>query len=160
MFLMKSFGHLRGRGKRSRKTTRLDRRAETSRWQPRLAEELEDRALLSIVSYSTYWGGSRNDVATDVAADSEGNTYVIGTTESANLGGDSGPDTFAARAFLTKFNPEGDVEYTKVLGPTPKWDSDGYTESFGFDVIIGPDDLPIVAVETFETTTVELGDGS
>jgi len=118
------------------------------------AEVLEDRRMLSVLAYSTYWGGSRNEEAADVAADSEGNTYVIGTTESPNLGGNSGPDALTARAFLTKFDADGQVEYSTVLGPTPRWDAGGFAESFGFDVIVGEDDRPIIAVEIFETTTI------
>jgi hypothetical protein len=54
--------------------------------QPRLhAERLEDRSLLSntpALDFSTFVAGNSMDWATDVALDSNGNIYIVGTTAS------------------------------------------------------------------------------
>src|SRR5262245_43447242 len=94
---------LRGAKRRPRRSAGKPRRARTPvatgsivpkphewRWRHLLAEGLEDRRVLSVLTYSTYWGGSRNEAVADVAADSDGNTYLLGTTESPDLGDDSG----------------------------------------------------------------------
>lgn len=60
-----------------------------------------------IVSWTTYLGGSGADVATSVAADAAGNTYVAGYT--ATIG--------VFTAFITKVNATGKaVLFTKSLG--------------------------------------------
>jgi VCBS repeat-containing protein len=114
-----------------------------------------------VVSYSTYLGGSRNDYASDIAADSAGNTYVIGTTRSANLAGVASPDTATDRVFVTKYTPDGQIDhtFTAVHGPVPKFDASGFAESTGFNVVVGPDNLPLVSYETFETGTLPLAAG-
>jgi hypothetical protein len=120
---------------------------------PRI-EPLEQRLLLATnLNYSTYWGGSRNESVADVAADSAGNTYVIGTTESSNLGISSGGDTHTERVFLTKFTPDGQPAYTMVLGPAPQWDNAGYVDTNGYQVVVGADDAVFVSYATFETST-------
>ncbi|MDB5389881.1 MAG: putative secreted protein, partial [Planctomycetaceae bacterium] len=121
-------------------------------------EVLENRALLSgspaglsLLSYSTYLGGSSNDTAGDIATDAEGNTYVIGTTESATIAGQAtGPDNGQSRAFITKFKPDGQIEYIKVLGPTPLNDTAGFSQTIGESVAVGPDDLPYVTYLSIE----------
>lgn len=60
---------------------------------------------------------------------------------------------------MTKFKPDGQIDYTTLLGPTPQYDASGYTQSLGFQVVIGADDLPLVSFETFETETLELQAG-
>lgn len=63
--------------------------------------------------YSTYFGGSEDDVATDISAESNGHVYITGLTASANLpfrrglhlyrgGGMLGIDAFVARLDTTK----------------------------------------------------------
>src|SRR5262249_24985582 len=108
-----------------------------------------------VLNFSTYLGGGRNDSADGVATDLSGNTYVIGTTSSFELPGASGPDANVPRVFLSKFNPDGQLLFTELLGPTPKFDASGYAESSGRQIAIGPDDLPVVTYTTFETTTFE-----
>jgi VCBS repeat-containing protein len=123
-----------------------------------ILERLEQRLPLTL-SYSTYLGGNKDDFASDIAVDSDGNSYVIGTTQSAQIGGIQSPDSGTNRAFLTKYKPDGQIEYTKILGPTPKYDASGYAESIGWQVVVGADNLPIVSFESFETTTLELQAG-
>ena len=74
-----------------------------------------------IVSYSTYLGGSADDVANAVAVDGSGNAYVTGLTESSNFPGT--PTVFqddppgGEDVFVTKFNPDGtDVLFSTYLG--------------------------------------------
>jgi Bacterial Ig domain/FG-GAP-like repeat/PKD domain/RTX calcium-binding nonapeptide repeat (4 copies)/Beta-propeller repeat len=115
-----------------------------------------------VLSYSTYLGGSNNDQANDIATDSKGNTYVIGTTRSANiLPGFVTPTIDNNRAFVAKFAPDGtiDTAFSRTLGRPPRFDEFGYRESFGYQVVVGPDDLPLVSFETFETTTLPLEAG-
>ena len=76
--------------------------------------------------YSTYLGGSREDLTNGIAADSAGNAYVTGTTRSPNF-----PTTFGAfqtscgdihpcqngDAFVTKLNPSGSaLVYSTFMG--------------------------------------------
>ena len=80
------------------------------------------RALVidPVLVYSTYLGGSGEDVGTSIAADANGNAYVTGLTESANF-----PKTNPAQpdfggaidAFVVKLNPAGTaVVYSTYLG--------------------------------------------
>ena len=85
-----------------------------------------DRSLPLIIDpalvYSTYLGGNTgDDIGEDIAVDSNGNAYVIGTTGSSNFptvsplyGYTSGRD-----AFVAKLNPVGDgLVYSTYLGGT------------------------------------------
>ena len=70
--------------------------------------------------YSTYHGGSGADFAYAIAVDSVGNTYVTGSTQSANFP-TAGPLQNAlqggANVFITKFNPSGTAKmYSTYLG--------------------------------------------
>jgi len=82
-----------------------------------------------VLVYSTYLGGSQNDSASDIAIDSAGNAYIIGSTsstdfptvnprQSANAGGtcSDGP---CNDVFVTKLNPAGNtILYSTYLGGT------------------------------------------
>lgn len=57
--------------------------------------------------YSTYLGGSGNDVGRGVAADSQGGVYITGTTKSSSF-----PAT--AGAYDASFNGENDVFVSKI----------------------------------------------
>lgn len=67
--------------------------------------------------YSSYFGGSSDDVATDVAVDSSGNIYVVGHTYSGSLPGGGGGIAGYNDMFVTKINAAGTaVVYTTILG--------------------------------------------
>lgn len=60
------------------------------------------------LAYSTYLGGSGNDVANCVAVDASGSAYVAGYTSSSNFPTTPGAYQAAANgAFVTKFKPDG-----------------------------------------------------
>jgi hypothetical protein len=65
------------------------------------------------LDYSTYLGGSSNDVAQEVTVDSVGNAYIVGTTHSLNF-----PVTTGAYQTSCKLNSEkacsGDIFLTKI----------------------------------------------
>lgn len=70
-----------------------------------------------VLTYSTYLGGSGNDAGTNIAVDSSGNAYVVGTTTSPDFptsGGayqtslaDSGCTGVCGDVFVTKLAPTG-----------------------------------------------------
>jgi hypothetical protein len=84
----------------------------------------------SALVYSTYLGGSLNDVGLGIAVDSAGNAYVTGNTQSTdfptanafqptNHGGSSFDGTASGDAFVSKINPSGTVlVYSTYLGGT------------------------------------------
>jgi Calx-beta domain/Beta-propeller repeat len=83
-------------------------------------ESLEDRRMLSTLDYSTFLGGSLPDSALAVAADGAGNTYVTGTTASANfpatVGAFDGSLNGIYDAFVAKFRPDGTLSWATYLG--------------------------------------------
>ena len=97
---------------------------ETDKYDPSLPLVIDP-----VLSYSTYLGGDQNDYVSDIATDADGNTYVIGTTASSTLAGRGLGDNGSSGAFLTKFKPDGQVDYAILLGPTPKLDASGYAYS-------------------------------
>ena len=70
--------------------------------------------------YSTYLGGSGDDVATGIAVDSSGDAYVTGNTYSTNFPTTSGslqPVVGAGLAFVSELNPTGSaLVYSTYLG--------------------------------------------
>ena len=67
--------------------------------------------------YSSYFGGSSDDVATDVAVDSSGNVYVVGHTYSTSLPSGGSGNAGYNDLFVTKINAAGTaVVYTTILG--------------------------------------------
>ncbi len=74
-----------------------------------------------ILSYSTYLGGASYDQANGIAADSLGNVYVAGFTQSSNFPITSGPVQSASAgnsdAFVTKLSADGSsLIYSTYLG--------------------------------------------
>jgi len=76
--------------------------------------------------YSTYLGGSNDDVGSAIAIDADGNAYVAGTTFSSNFPlknaargnyAGSSTGTYGGDAFITKINPAGSgLIYSTYLG--------------------------------------------
>lgn len=75
--------------------------------------------------YSTFLGGSVQDLGQAIAVDAAGNAYVAGHTESADFPTTPSAleSTFAGRidAFVTKLDPTGTVLYSTFLGGS-NWD--------------------------------------
>jgi hypothetical protein len=81
-----------------------------------------------VLDYSTYLGGSSEDVVKSVAADAAGNVYLTGYTFSADfptLGGLGAPPARVGNpflfgggevAFVTKLDPAGKVVYSTYVG--------------------------------------------
>ena len=74
-----------------------------------------------VLSYSSYLGGSENDVAVSVAVDSTGNAYVTGATKSANFPTTTGAFHTTAGGgndvFVTKLSADGStLVYSTYLG--------------------------------------------
>jgi hypothetical protein len=65
----------------------------------------------AIISYSTYLAGESDDQVHGIAADSDGNTYAVGWTESelfpVKNAYQAGQNNDSAEAFVTKFNADG-----------------------------------------------------
>jgi uncharacterized protein (TIGR03437 family) len=77
------------------------------------------------IVYSTYLGGSSNDVALAVALDESGNAYVAGGTESTDflITPDAvqhcnarSPNLTGGTAFVTEFTPDGRLIWSSFLG--------------------------------------------
>lgn len=72
--------------------------------------------------YSTYLGGSGDDIAKDIEVDAQGNAYLTGQTSSEDFPIKSAlqPRKLGSRAsydaFLTKLDPSGDPVYSSYLG--------------------------------------------
>jgi hypothetical protein len=85
-------------------------------------EALEDRLCPSsaTLDFSTFLGGNGRDVAYAVAVDSAGNSYVTGSTSSANFPATKGALQTHLQgtqdAFVAKFSPTGKLVYATYLG--------------------------------------------
>ena len=92
-------------------------------------------ALLKL-AFGSYLGGSAVDLARDVAADAQGNVYVVGGTSSANFPTTAGAfdRTFTSSnssyqdAFITKLSPAGQVLWSTFLG------GPGYDRAYAVEV--------------------------
>ena len=81
-----------------------------------IAQSIPDKPLLV---FSTYLGGDRDDVATAVATDSDGATYVAGETTSKNFPAKTLNNTVVSavnNAFVTKYSAEGKVVWSLMIG--------------------------------------------
>lgn len=102
-----------------------------------------DAFLSSYFSDGTFrwartWGGTSNDQASDVAANSTGSVYVSGTfRNTADLDPGSGTETYTALEYsdfyLSRFNSNGSFESTNVWENLPEYS--GMTNlNIGFDL--------------------------
>ncbi len=77
----------------------------------------------SALVYSTYLGGSEDDIGLGLAVDSSGNAYITGVTGSTNFPtknplqpANGGAGTNSSNAFVTKINHSGSLVYSTYLG--------------------------------------------
>lgn len=103
------------------------------------------------IQTSTYHGGSHHDRAHGVAVDAVGNVYVTGETASRDLPTRSAYQSERANswdAFVSKFDPSGDLVYSTYLGGSNRDHAQGIgVDADGRAVIAGStssDDLPTV----------------
>lgn len=98
------------------------------------------------IVYSTYFGGSGNDVATAMAVDPQGGVYITGTTTSTDFPTTPGaysssvPPPSAAGAFLTflfKLNPDGSVGYATYFSNSQTTANAIAVDSAGFAYLTG-----------------------
>jgi hypothetical protein len=91
------------------------------------------------IDFVSYFGGQRLDAAASVATDAAGNAYIAGRTSSSAvpLRNALRSQQASGEAFLAKFNPEGELLYSTLLGGS------GYDEAMS--VSVGPLGEAIVA---------------
>jgi hypothetical protein len=102
--------------------------------------------------YSTYLGGSDNDIGFEIALDSAGSPYVTGVANSANFptaNALQGTLKGTSDAFVTKFNPAGTaLVYSTYLGGTTDESGNGIAvDSAGNAYVAGgtsSTDFPLV----------------
>jgi uncharacterized protein (TIGR03437 family) len=72
------------------------------------------------ILYSTYFGGTADDIATAITVDKSGNVYVTGTTSSSDFPVTKGVYATSGGSFLFKLNSDGTVGYsTYFSGGSP-----------------------------------------
>jgi uncharacterized protein (TIGR03437 family) len=96
----------------------------TVRFETGAYDRNRDLIIDPTLAYSTYLGGSGNEMARGVAVDLSGNVYMCGETTSTNLPvlsafqpthAPQGTDTLGD-GFVAKFNPSGALVYLTYLG--------------------------------------------
>lgn len=79
--------------------------------------------------YSTYLGGTAFDSVNDIAADSQGNAYVVGETSSLNFHGETRSSNDGTGVFVAKIDPTGSqLIYTTIL--------EGNNDDFGNGIAV------------------------
>ena len=91
-----------------------------------------------VVVYSTYLGGSGDDVGSAIAVDSSGNTFVTGYTNSANFPAKPGSlqptSQGGEETYVTKFDPDGQIIASTYLGGTPTGLQRNFNDASGIGV--------------------------
>jgi uncharacterized protein (TIGR03437 family) len=97
--------------------------------------------------YSTYLGGTDDDIGAALTADAEGNVYLAGQTQSLNFptanavqaarGGCTSNNWVCADAFVTKLNASGQIVYSTYLG--------GSSFDAATAITVDPDGAPSVS---------------
>jgi len=119
-----------------------------------------------VLTYSTYLGGSSQEILNDIAVDSAGNAYVVGSTNSANFPTTAGvlDTTFTSTdGFISKINATGSaLVYSTYIGGTTGF-SDS-VESIAVDgsgiayITGGTDSSNFPMVNPIDGTASALGD--
>lgn len=116
------------------------------------------------LAYSTYLGGSGNDVASAVAVDSSGNVYICGVSSSTDLPVRSavqpthGPQSAnnLGDGFVAKFSPSGALQYLTYLGGSGDDVATAITvDSTGNAYIVGyttSTDFPIAGATPYQSS--------
>lgn len=92
-----------------------------------------------VLSYSTYLGGSGFDAITGIAADSSGNVYVSGYTDSTDfpiVGAIQGGSGGGVDAFVAKLNSAGTLIYATYIGGSGDDRARGITLDASGNIII------------------------
>ncbi len=98
------------------------------------------------ISFSTYFGGYGDENGLSIAVDSEGNSYVTGTTTSVDLPTKQAFDsTYGGNtdAFVAKFNSTGGLVFSSYLG--------GSNTDESYSIALGPNDDCFVTGTTTST---------
>ncbi len=82
-----------------------------------------------VLSYSSYLGGGGYDAGYAIAVDGAGQSYVTGTTASLSFPSASSGVAPSRDAFVTKFNADGSIAYTTILGSS----GDDYGQAIALD---------------------------
>ena len=110
------------------------------------------------ILYSTYLGGTSDDVARDIAVDATGQAHVVGYTHSTNFPTTAGAFQTArsgyADAFVVKLNPTGtNFGYATYLGGT-NYEGGNPTISLGAaSIALDPQGRAYVTGKTWSVTT-------
>jgi PKD repeat protein len=122
-----------------------------------------------VIEYSTFLGGSLSDYATAVAADSSGNAYITGWTQSwdfpSRTTGGCLSTVFGYSAcedaFVVKLDPAGQLVYATFLGgSSPGWDeARGIAVTSGGEVVVtgGTDSTDFPATARFGSMAPKRG---
>lgn len=105
--------------------------------------------------YSTYLGGTNEDRAYGIAVDTEGNTYVVGSTTSPDFPTHKDFLNGSRDVFVTKLNAAGDdLVYSTYIG--------GNSFDYGYDIILDANNNVVIVGETgsndFPTTAGAYGE--
>jgi len=71
------------------------------------------------VVYSTYFGGTGNDIVSAMTVDAAGNVYVTGSTTSLDFPVTKGAYASTGSSFLFRLNPDGTVGYSTYATQAP-----------------------------------------